>query len=163
MKVDLGADITDIVIETIEGVIAQNDGATIEEINDDLIIRGLEMGFLDLLSEKYQDLTPFLVANFDYDEKTQKYHLKKNTKFKARIDVRLRIRYFLIAYLRRMEHENYCPNFDEIVLHIMPLLRNGVTPEHQTILNVLEDIGERTGDGCWKMKKAGQQQLFDKF
>jgi hypothetical protein len=163
MKVDLGADITDIVIETIEAVIARNDGATIEEINDNLIITGLEMGFLDLLSEKYQDFTPFLVANFDYDEKTQKYHLKKNTKFKARIDIQLRVRYFLIAYLRRMEHENYCPNFDEVVFHIMPLLKNGVTPEQQTILNVLETIAERVDDGCWKLSKTGQQHLFDKF
>jgi len=163
MKVDLGADITDIVIETIEAVIARNDGATIEEINDNLIITGLEMGFLDLLSEKYQDFTPFLVANFDYDEKTQKYHLKKNTKFKARIDIQLRVRYFLIAYLRRMEHENYCPNFDEIVLHIMPLLKNGVTPEHQTILNVLESIAERVDDGCYRLAKSGQQTLFDNY
>ena len=163
MKIDLGADITDIVIETIEAAIAQNDGATIEEINDNLIITGLEMGFLDLLSEKYQDFTPFLVANFDYDEKTQKYHLKKNTKFRARIDIQLRVRYFLIAYLRRMEHENHCPNFDEIVLHIMPLLKNGVTPEHQTILSVLESIAERVDDGCYRLAKSGQQTLFDKF
>lgn len=163
MKVDLGADITDIVIETIEGVIAQNDGATIEEINDGLIIRGLEMGFLDLLSEKYQDFTPFLVANFDYDEQTQKYHLKKNTKFKARIDVHLRIRYFMIAYLRRMGHENYCPDFSEIVQHIMPLLKNGITPEHQTILSVLETIAERVDDGRWRLTKTGQQHLFEKF
>ena len=69
----------------------------------------------------------------------------------------------MIAYLRRMEHENYCLNFDEVVFHIMPLLKNGVTPEQQTILNVLETIAERVDDGCWKLSKTGQQHLFDKF
>jgi hypothetical protein len=86
MKVDLGANITDISIETIEGVIAQNHGATLEEINDELVIKGLELGFLDILSQKYQDLTPFLTGNFDYDEKNQKYQIRKNTKFRTRID-----------------------------------------------------------------------------
>src|SRR5262249_17715144 len=55
MKVSLGADIADIVIQSIEGIIAKNHGATIEEINDELIIKGLELGFLDILSKEYQD------------------------------------------------------------------------------------------------------------
>jgi len=50
---------------------------------------------------------------------------------------------------------------DEIVLHIMPLLRNnGITPEKQTILNVLEHIGERVGKDCWQLKQTGQGSLF---
>ncbi len=161
MKVDLGANITDISIETIEGVIAQNHGATLEEINDELVIKGLELGFLDILSQKYQDLTPFLTGNFDYDEKNQKYQIRKNTKFRTRIDVHLRVRYFMISYMRRMEHEKYQPTFDDIVLNIMPLLRNGVTPEQQTILSVLEQIAERVGEDSWRLTTEGQQHLFD--
>jgi hypothetical protein len=42
----------------------------------------------------------------------------------------------------------------------MPLLRNGVTPEKQTILNVLEHIGERVGKDCWQLKQTGQGSLF---
>lgn len=163
MKVDLGANITDIIIETIEGVIAQNHGATIEEINDELVIKGLELGFLDILSQKYQDLTPFLIGNFDYDKETQKYQIRKNTKFRAQIDVHLRIRYYMISYMRRMAHEGYHPTFDDIVLNIMPLLRNGVTPEHQTILSVLEQIAERVGEDTWRLTTEGQQHLFDKI
>jgi len=52
MKANLGMDIAEIVIQTIEGVIAKNDGATLEQINDELIIKGLELGFLDLLKSK---------------------------------------------------------------------------------------------------------------
>lgn len=49
MKANLGMNITDIVMQTIEGIIAKNSGATLEEINNEIIIKGLELGFLDLL------------------------------------------------------------------------------------------------------------------
>lgn len=160
MKANLGMDIAEIVIQTIEGVIAKNDGATLEQINDELIIKGLELGFLDLLKKEYSDLTPILLDNFDYDEKTELFTLKKDTKFKSHIDVKLRIKYYLISYLRRMERENKTTTFDEIVLNILPLLKNGTTPENQTILTVLEDIGERVGENHWKLKGEGQLSLF---
>lgn len=160
MKVELGADIANIVIETIEGVIAQNDGATLEEINDELIIKGLELGFLDILSKQYQDVTPFLTTYFTYDDKTKKFHIPQKKTFKSRIDVRLRVRYFLISYLRRMAQHGVFPTFDEIVLNIMPLLKNGITPEEQTILNVLEQVAVIIGDGRWKLAKDQQINLL---
>jgi hypothetical protein len=58
-----------------------------------------------------------------------------------------------------MEREKKIAHFDEIVLYIMPLLKNGITPEHQTILNVLEDIADRIGDG-WRLKAVGQGILI---
>ena len=160
MKANLGMDMAEIVIQTIEGVIAKNDGATLEQINDELIIKGLELGFLDLLKKEYSDLTPILMDNFDYDEKTELFTLKKDTKFKSHIDVKLRIKYYLISYLRRMEREQKNSTFDEIVLHLLPLLKNGTTPENQTILSVLEDIGERIGEDNWRLQKEGQMTLF---
>jgi DNA modification methylase len=161
MKVSLGADIADIVIQSIEGIIAKNHGATIEEINDELIIKGLELGFLDILGKEYQDLTPLLLENFDFDKDTHKYHIRKNTKFKAQIDIHVRIRYYLVAYLRRMAHQRHNPTFDEIVLHIMPLLKNGITPKRQTIQSVLEDVAERVGEDRYRLTSEGQQSLFD--
>lgn len=142
LKANLGMNIAEIVIETIEGVIAKNDGATLEQINDELIIKGLELGFLDLLKKEYSDLTPILMGNFDYDEKTELFTLKKDAQFKSHLDVKLRIKYYLISYLRRRSRENKTSSFDEIVLHLLPLLKNGTTPENQTILNVLEDLGK---------------------
>jgi len=71
MKVSLGADIAEIVVQSIEGIIAKNHGATIDEINDELIIKGLELGFLDILGKEYQDLTPTLRDQFDYDPTTE--------------------------------------------------------------------------------------------
>ena len=160
MKAALGISISDIVMQTIEGVIAKNNGATLEQINDELIIKGLELGFLDLMKKEYNDLTPILLDTFDYDDKTELFTIKENKKFKTNLDLNLRVRYYLISYLRRMELENKKAHFDEIVLYIMPLLKNGITPEKQTILNVLEDIAVRVDEDGWKLKIKGQQIMF---
>jgi len=160
LKANLGMDIGEVVLQTIEGIIAKHDGATLEQINDELIVRGLELGFLDLLKKEYSDLTPLLRDRFDYDSTTEKYNIKKDTQFQTRIDLRLRIRYYLLSFLRRMERENKTVTFDEIVFAILPLLKNGVTPERQTILSVLKDIGEETGTDSWQLKKD-DLTLFD--
>ena len=161
MKANLGMGIAEIVIQTIEGIIAKNNGATLEQINDELIIKGLELGFLDLLKKEYSDLTPFLLDNFTYDAKNDIFTIKQNAKFKTHIDVRLRIRYYLISYLRRMQIEGKVAHFDDIVRDIIPLLKNGITPEDQTILSVLADIATHIGQDSWVLKKEGQNTLFD--
>ncbi|MCL2289088.1 MAG: type I restriction enzyme HsdR N-terminal domain-containing protein [Bacteroidetes bacterium] len=160
LKANLGMDIGEIVIQTIEGLIAKDNGATLEQINDELIIRGLELGFLDLLKKEYADLTPLLLDKFDYDPNTERYSIKKDTRFQTQVDIKLRINYYLLSFLRRMEREGKNPTFNEIVFAILPLLKNGVTPEQQTILNVLEDIGERVGLDGWRLKK-NDKTLFD--
>ena len=134
---------------------------TLEQINDELIIKGLELGFLDLLKKEYSDLTPILLGSFDYSEETELFTIRKNAKFMTHVDVKLRIRYYLMSYLRRMERENKSSTFDEIILEILPLLRNGTTPENQTVLSVLEDIAERVGLDSWRMKQERQRSLFD--
>jgi hypothetical protein len=161
LRAHLGMNILTVILQTIEGIIAKNNGATLEQINDELIIKGLELGFLDLLKKQYTDLTPLLMDNFDYNESTEIFTIKKDSKFKTHVDVKLRIRYYLISYLRRMERENKLPTFDEITFHILPLLKNGTTPENQTISKVLEDIGEHIGENKWRLRKGGQQTLFD--
>ncbi|MCX6258572.1 MAG: DNA methyltransferase [Bacteroidia bacterium] len=161
LRANLGMNIGDIVLETIEGVIAKHNGATLEQINDELIIKGLELGFLDLLKKEYSDLTSILMSEFDYNTETEQFMIRKNMKFKTSIDLNLRVKYYLMSYLRRQEIENKTPTFDEIVLNILPLLRNGTTPEHQTILNVLEAIGEHIGKDRWKLKsEEAQLKLF---
>lgn len=164
MKAHLGMEMADVVMQTIEGVIAKNNGATLEQINDELIVKGLELGFLDLLKKEYTDLTPILMNNFDYDEKTETFYIRKNTKFTTHIDVKVRIKYFLTSFLRRMERENKSVTFDDIILEVIPLLKNGTTPKNQTILSVLEDIGQRSGDNYWTLKKSGTQlDLFSQI
>jgi hypothetical protein len=159
-SVALGAPVMDIVIETIESVIAMYDGATLEQINDELVLRGLELGFLDVLAKEYSDLTPLLAQFFEYDERTKRYSLREDRRFKSHIPLDLRVRYFIVSYLKRLEHRSEYPTFDDVVLNIMPLLKNGVTPERQTIQNVLERVAERTGRDQWRLVKTGQGELF---
>jgi 16S rRNA G966 N2-methylase RsmD len=161
MKVNLGADIAGIVLETIESVIAYHTGATLEQINDELVLKGLELGFLDILSNEYSDLSPVLKSNFEYETASQKFFLKKETKFKAHIDEKVRVRYFLLSYLRRMQLQKQDSTFDDIIFGIMPLLRNGTTPANQTILGVLEEIAQHVGNGRWRLADGSdQKQLF---
>ncbi len=159
-KIELGAPVMDVVMETIEAVIAMHHGATLEQINNELVIRGLELGFLDILAKEYADLTPLLTQTFDFNKVASTYNLPQNRKFKTHIPLELRVRYFLMSYMKRMEHLNRLPKFDEIILNIMPLLKNGITPEHQTILNVLESLGERVGADRWRLSKSSQQELL---
>jgi hypothetical protein len=159
LKANLGMDIADIVMQTIEGIIAKTNGATLEQINDELIVKGLEVGFLDLLEKEYSDLTPVLLENFDYDKHSELFKIKQDKRFQTHIDVKLRIRYYLISHLRRLERENKTAMFDEIVFNILPLLKNGTTPENQTILGVLESIADKTSDNGWKLKQSGQLSI----
>ena len=160
MKANLGTNITEIVLQTIEGIIAKNNGATLEQINDELIIKGLELGFLDLLKKEYSDLTALLLNEFHFNEETNLFVLKEEGKFKTHLDVRLRIKYYLLSYMRRETRQGKYHTLDELVFHVMPLLKNGITPETQTILSVLRDIGEHMGENKWMLKRVGQGELF---
>jgi 16S rRNA G966 N2-methylase RsmD len=159
-SIALGAPIMDIVLETVESVIAMYDGATLEQVNDELVLRGLELGFLDVLAKEYADLTPLLAQWFDFDEKTRKYNIREDRRFKSHIPLELRVRYFIVSYLTRLEHRNEHPTFDDVVLNIMPLLKNGVTPERQTIYSVLERVAQRAGKDRWRLVRTGQAELF---
>ena len=164
MGASLGMTITETIMQTIEGVIAKHNGATIEQINDEMIIRGLELGFLHLLVKEYSDLTPILKSSFDYNPETELYTIRKGEKLTSHIPVEVRIKYYLSSYLLKMDREEKkkYPTFDEIVFNIMPLLKNGTTPENQTILGVLKEIAEPADEqGCWKLKQNGQRKLFE--
>ena len=87
----------------------------------------------------------------------KKYHIRKERKFKAQIALEVRVRYFILSYLRKMELRGEQPTSDDIVLHIMPLLKNGDTPQHQTILSVLETVAEK--DSPWAVEnQTGQSK-----
>ncbi len=59
-----------------------------------------------------------------------------------------------------MEAQHKNPSFDDIITYILPLLKNGHTPENQTILKVLTAIGERSKDGKWRLGTQAQTSLF---
>ena len=157
MKFDLGLEAHDFIINNIESVIAEKNGATIEEINEAIILNGLELGFLHEMS-KYKDITDFL-TDFAYNEETKKYHLKKEQKFISQIPLDKKIQYFLTSYLKQKNRKEIYPNFDKIILDILPLLKNGITPKEQTIKNILEKIAFKKQNG-YKLIQKSQITLF---
>ena len=159
LKADLGVETAQLVMQTIEAIIARNQGATLEEIYNELIVRGMEMGFLHELSKESQNIPELLRENFDFNEKKQVYQLRKNVKFKTQIPLSVRIKYYLVSYMRQMQHKNVMPRFDDIVLNVMPLLKNGITPKHQSILGVLRKVARPLGDGRWQLEEAKQLEL----
>ncbi len=158
LKSELGGNVTGVIMNHIEALIAKEHGATLEEIYDQLIVYSLDLGFLDILSKEHSDLTPLIREHFDFDNETNKYQIKKNTKFKSHISLEVRILYFLKSYLQRKNRENIYPTFDDIILDIMPMLKNGVTPEEQNIRDILERIAYRKGYG-WCLNSK-QNTLF---
>ncbi|MDR1925477.1 MAG: type I restriction enzyme HsdR N-terminal domain-containing protein [Planctomycetaceae bacterium] len=159
LKWNLGIDIEEIIIQTVEGVIAQKEGATLEQINDEMIMKAMELGFLDILAKEYKDITEFLSKHFSYDDKKQVYFIPHGKPFKSHIPIELRIRYYLTSLLNRNKRLGKDSHFNELVLEILPSLKNGTTPPDQTILSVLEDIAERTGNDCWRLKQKGQKEF----
>ncbi|MDV6343402.1 hypothetical protein [Nitrosomonas sp. Is37] len=69
------ADVANAVIAAIRAIVQQHDGATIEQINDTLVIRGLGTGMLGTLSKEYSDLMPVLRKNFIFKD-DGRWHLK---------------------------------------------------------------------------------------
>lgn len=159
LKVNLGYETSQIVMQTIEAIIAQKHGATLEEIQNELMIKGMEFGFLDELVKEQIDVVALLKDNFDYNPKTQAYHIRKDTKFKTQIPLAVRIKYYLLSYMKRMHRQKMHPTFDDIILNIMPLLKNGITPKSQTILGVLRTIAEPVGGGRWQLVEVKQLEL----
>jgi 16S rRNA G966 N2-methylase RsmD len=151
MKVKLGVEMSELVMQTVEAVIAMRQGATLEEIYNELIVKGMEFGFLHELSREQHNVPKLLRDNFDFNKKKQVYQIRKNTRFKTTIPLELRIKYYLLSYMRQMQRQNINPRFDDIVLNIMPLLKNGITPKHQTILGVLEMVARHVGDARWEL------------
>lgn len=151
-----------LVLNNIEALIARDDGATLEEIYADLQIRGLELGFYHELGKMYNDLTPLINENFDFDKTSGKYHIKKGEKFKSHfIDIKTRTRYFVLSFLRGCERQNRRVTLDDITLEVIPLLKNGITPEKKLISDILKEIAvpnKETGE--WRLKPK-EASLFD--
>lgn len=166
MKANFGDDLLSFILNHAEALIVRDDGASLEEIYSEITIKGLELGFLHELGKKYADLTPLINQHFDLDETSGKYHIKKGQKFKSHeIPLEKRARYFLLSYLRGVERQGKKAYFDDICLEIIPLLKNGVSPDKALIREILEQIAvpnSTTGEWRLKDKKGTQGRLeFD--
>ncbi len=156
-----GADVAATVKSTIDEVIAENHGATIEEINDALIIRGLEEGFLHVLSDHISDTTEYVKHNYDFDSESKSYFIRTTNKLGHHIDLQVRAEYYVVSYLRNARRQGVHPTFDDIVLNVMPLLKYGITPDNQTIISILQNVAHPTDGGRYELNDSSSQFTLD--
>lgn len=157
----LGEDILIAILKRIEKTIVEHCGADLEMIYGEINIEALEKGFLHQLAKEYADLTPIINENFDYDEKSGKYHIKKNQKLKNHnIEVEKRGYYFILSYLRAAKKQNKSVSFDDICLECIPLMQNGVTPSKDEIRNILKKIAIRYDNDKWALSDEKTASLF---
>lgn len=150
----------ELIFNHIEALIAGENGATLEEIYGELTIAGLEMGFLHELGNKFETLTPIINENYDYDQETQKYHIKKGSKFKSHnIAIETRAKYFIISFLKQAQRQNKKITFDDICLEVIPRLKNGITPSEDFIKDILQEVSILTQDGNYIFKSASRSLL----
>ncbi|WP_084555146.1 DNA methyltransferase [[Phormidium ambiguum] IAM M-71] len=158
----VGTDVVQLIKQVAELTVVKNSGASTEDIYNSLIPQLLENGLLGEVKKKIDDITPLLREEFDYCDIDNLWKIRPNTKIGCFIPIELRIRHYLLDYLRRLEKEGKAATFDQIVLNVMPNLINGQTPANQTILNILEQIAYSPDGKHWQLNKPEDKQLeFD--
>ena len=148
-----------ILIECAKNEIMKNHGATMEEIHDAIMIKAMDEGFLDELSEKFSLIMPIIEQRLDFDRETKKYHFSDIDPHKHfQIPLEVRAHYFITSFLNHCKKIGRRAFFDDICLEVIPKLSNGVTPDNKYIKDVLEEIAICDSNGEWKLKgKSGTQ------
>ena len=141
--------------------IMENDGATFAEINDLLVTKAMNEGFLDEYLE-INDLKQFVLQHFDYDKDSNKYHCIEAQEPSIPLDKKTK--YFLINYFNKCKKEGKPALFSDICFEVIPKLVNGITPDNRYIKEILQEIAivadSKTGE--WRLKTQ-DAKLFDNF
>lgn len=141
--------------------IMENDGAGFDEINDLLVTKAMNEGFLDEYLE-INDLKQFVLQHFDYDKDSKKYHCIEAQEPSIPLDKKTK--YFLINYFNKCKKEGKPALFSDICFEVIPKLVNGITPDNRYIKEILQEIAivadSKTGE--WRLKPK-DAKLFDDF
>ena len=149
------------VLNSAELTIVSNEGsATIEQIMEDLIPKLWESGLLGAVSSEIDDINKILKASFDYDTISGKWTLKKKTRLGCHIPLENRMKFYLMSCLNKAKSENKKLTIDEIIMGVIPYLRNGITPSNQQIIKELKKIAVSRDDQTWELNISDQLKLF---
>lgn len=160
IKSKLDRDVIDIIKQSVELTIINNNGAaTTEEVNDGVITELLSNGYLQEVTEKVSDFGDVLKEYFDYDTEFKVWKIKAKTKLGSHIPLDKRIKFYLESAFNKAKRLNQQLTIDEIVPEVMPYLRNGITPENQDILSELEKIAYSPDGNHWELNVYSQLTL----
>lgn len=161
---EMGFDVVERMFQDIEAIIVSNNGATLEEIWDNLVIKAMDNGYLDLIAGKFETFIPVINERYEKDLE-DKYHLKENyAPTNYDIPLEKRVEYLIKTMLGRAKMEKRGVSFDDIVLQVIPLSKNGIQANKKMVKEILHDLAiEDSKTGQWKLKgKSGtQESLFD--
>ena len=140
--------IANIIKNVAERVIYRDGGATTEEILREVVPDLFDNDlFFDAASKNIGDILAILESDFDLDENNL-WQIRAERQVGNFIPTRVRIRYYVIGYLRKVGKAN----FDSIVTTILPLLINGHRPTKQDISDVLNEIAISYDGINWELK-----------
>lgn len=160
VKSKLDRDVIDIIKQTVELTIINNNGAaTTEEVNDGVITELLSSGYLQEVTEKVSDFGEILKEYFDYDTDLNAWKIKAKTKLGSHIPLDKRIQFYLKSAFNKAKRLNQQLTIDELVPEVMPFLRNGLTPRNQDILSELEKIAYSPDGIHWELNTGTQLSL----
>jgi hypothetical protein len=125
----------------------------------DLIPKLWESGLLGAVSNEIDDLVEVLKEGFDYDKKEGVWTIRAKTKIGCHIPVESRIKFYLLSALNRAKSEGKSLTIDEIIMDVLPFLRNGITPDNQDIITELEKIALSRDNEHWELKPNLQYEL----
>lgn len=137
----------------IEKIIVENNGASLELINANLVRMALEGGYHRLMS-KFENVLLLINERFDYDSETKLYNIRDSARiFNYGIPVEERARYYILGELKNAERENKGIKFDSLCLRILPLLKNGIQANKKLVREILSELAiEDKEKGEWKLK-----------
>ena len=161
-KLEVGPDVMETLFKDIEAIIVEQDGANLEEIWNDLVIKAMNNGYLDKLAGKFENFIPSINERFELDNSTQKYHLKEYSSFSNyEIPLELRVQYFIKTKLLRAKMNQKGVSFNDIVFEVLPLSKNGIQANQKMIREILEQLGyEDKQTRLWYLKDK-EKTLFN--
>ena len=141
-------------------IVSNNGSATIEQIMEDLIPKLWESGLLGAVSNEIDDINKILKTCFDYDTISGKWLLNKKTRLGCHIPLEKRMKFYLMSCLNKASLEKKKLTIDEIIMGVMPYLRNGITPSNQQIIKELRKIAISRDGQSWELSISDQLKLF---
>jgi len=140
--------IANIIKNVAERVIHQGGGATTEEILREVVPDLLENeDFFDAASKSINDILAILESDFELGEDNL-WQIKAGRQVGNFIPPRLRIRYYVMGYLRKVGKAN----FDSIWAYILPRLTNGHEPTKVDIADVLKEVAISHDGVNWELR-----------
>jgi DNA modification methylase len=156
----VGIDAVNLIKNSAELSIVQNDGATTEQIYSDLIPGLLEHGLLGDVSEKMQDITPLLRETFVYDDDSKLWNVVPGTKLGCHIPLDLRIKFYVTDYLNSAARIGEKATIDRIVMKVLPKLKNGEQPTKQRLMSEIKKIAIPVEGEYW-VYREDPQSVFE--